>query len=430
MPHFGPQTKKAIENFPVSGWPVSSHVIHAIALIKEHAALTNGELGSVDRYKAKKIAIAASKIQKGKMSGEFPVDVFQTGSGTSTHMNVNEVIASLAGRDVHPNDDVNCGQSTNDVFPSAIAIACALRLRDGLIPVLRNFQKELTKKSKQFNAITKTGRTHLQDAVPMKLGDEFTGYAALIDHALSQLTSAQKDLCVIPLGGTAVGTGLNAHPKLATKTITRLKKATKLPLKKSNNHFAAQSCPVTFLALSSALCETAVVLSKIANDIRMMGSTQYGELSLPELQPGSSIMPGKVNPVLCESVMQVSQYCLGADTSVRLALSNSSHFELNTSLPLLSQSLLVPINLLTNVTNAFSAKCVSKIKANKKTIEEHTAKNPILVTALAPRIGYDKAAKIAKEAVKTGKPIVEVAAARTKIDKATLKKLLDPSKMA
>lgn len=429
MPHFGPQTKKAIENFPISGWMVSNHVISALALIKQHAALTNADLGLIDRYKAKKIAAAAAKVQKGRMSEEFPVDVFQTGSGTSTNMNMNEVIASLAGSGVHPNDDVNRGQSSNDVFPSAVQIACALRVRDDLIPALKSMHKVLLKKSVQFQSITKTGRTHIQDAVPMSLGDAFGGYAALVDHAIDQLRTAQKDLCSIPLGGTAVGTGMNTHPKFASAVILCLKKATKLPLKKSVNRFAAQSCPLTFLRLSSALSETAVVLTKIANDIRFLSSPAYGELELPELQPGSSIMPGKVNPVLCESVIQVGQYCTGADATVRHAVSSSSQFELNTSLPLLSQSVLVPINLLSNVTEAFSTKCLESIKANKKTIADHTAKNPILVTALAPHIGYDKAAKIAKEAVRSGKPILEIAKLNTKIDHKKLEKILDPKRM-
>lgn len=429
MTHFGSQTKKAIENFPISGWPVSSHVIFTLALIKEHAAIVNGELGEIDKTKAKKIATAATKVQQGNMAKEFPVDVFQTGSGTSTNMNVNEVIASLAGRKIHPNDDVNRGQSTNDVFPTAIQIACALEVRDSLLPALLGLSKELTKKSLQWKTIIKTGRTHLQDAVPMRLGDEFSGYAALVHHAAQSLQAAQKELCVLPLGGTAVGTGLNAHSQFASKTIDRLKKVTKLPLSKTKNHFAAQSCPLSLLALSSALRETATVLLKIAHDIRLLGSDSYRELELPDLQAGSSIMPGKVNPVLCESVIQVAQYCSGADATVHMAIATNSTFELNTSLPLLSQSLLVPIHLLSTSTKEFSSNCVAKIKANKKGIEAHTAKNLILVTALASHIGYEKAANIAKEALKTGKPILEVAILNTKLDQATLKKILDPKRM-
>ena len=433
---YGSSTEKALKNFPISGWPMPTEFIKALALIKEHAARVNGQLKQIPAGHAAAIAKAAASIASGKHQNQFPVDVFQTGSGTSSNMNMNEVIATLAGsksKKIHPNDHVNAGQSSNDVIPTAMQLACALQARDELIPALKHLQKTLQTKGKQFHGVIKTARTHMMDAVPVRLGDEFQSYAALVGQSVLSVDASIKRLCELPLGGTAAGTGLNAHPQFAKKVIARLKAKTKLPLKEASNHIAAQSCPLAAQAFSSALSEVAIVLTKIANDIRLMGSgptAGLNELQLPELQAGSSIMPGKVNPVLCESVEQVGAWVLAGDSMVHQCLAQGSRFELNTCLPILMCKLLTSTMLLTNVSNAFANKCVKGIKANTKVIKHQLDRNPMLVTALAREIGYDEAAKIAKEAMKTGATIISVAGRRTKISKAKLKKMLDPKRMA
>ena len=440
---YGPQTSKAINNFPISGWNMPKDFICALAMIKEHAAHVNGELKQIPRSQAIKIAKAASMIKSGKHMDQFPIDIFQTGSGTSTNMNINEVIAGLVNEDgrgsrgdrsaeVHPNDHVNRCQSSNDVIPTAMQIACALKVRDELVPALEHLTSALKKKAKEFHSIIKTGRTHHMDAVPVRLGDEFASYAILIQSALDRVKDASKLLNVLPLGGTAAGTGLNAHPRFAKLVIARLAKETKLPLEEAHNHIAAQSFPFASQALSSSLREVAVVLNKIANDIRLMASgpvAGLGELILPLLQPGSSIMPGKVNPVIPESVIQVCADVIGSDVTIGICVSQGSVFELNTCMPLISQRLLTSIRLLANVSNVFADKCISGIKANKKVIEDRIARNSMLVTALAPKIGYDKATEIAKEAMRTGETIIAVAAKRTSINKAELKKILNANNM-
>ena len=435
MTLYGKQTQAALNNFPISGWEVSSRIIKTLALIKEHAAFVNHQCKRLPSRHSAAIMKAAKSIQQGKYEDQFPVDVFQTGSGTSTNMNVNEVIATLAStksRKVHPNDHVNLGQSSNDVIPSATQIACVLAVRDDLLPALSQLKKDLDQASQKFHKIIKSGRTHLMDAVPIRLGDEFRAYSALVLLCITQLESAHKKLCTIPLGGTAVGTGINTHPQFAKRIVPRLAKATGLPLKEAKSKTALQFLPLSLLSLSSTLRETATVLSKIANDIRFMGSgpaAGFGELELPELQPGSSLMPGKVNPVLCESVMQVAQYVYGSDTTVHAAVSNASNFELNTAYPVIGHSLLSSIEVLSNVTLVFTEKYIAKLKANEKTIAESMARNSMLVTALALHIGYDQAAKIAKEAQKTGETIVEVAVRRTDIPEKKLRNILDPKRM-
>ena len=419
--------------------------IKTLAMIKEHAARVNGELKVIPKSHAVKIAKAAGSIKSGKHMDQFPVDVFQTGSGTSTNMNVNEVIAALAGGgkrsrgqrgqgglEVHPNDHVNRCQSSNDVIPTAMQISSALKVRDELVPALENLISGLKKKAKEFHGVIKTGRTHTMDAVPVRLGDEFASYATILKSALDRVKDSAKLLNILPLGGTAAGTGINAHPRFAKLVIARLAKETKLPLKEAKDHIAAQSFPFASQALSSSLKEVAVTLNKIVNDIRLMASgpvAGLNELILPLLQPGSSIMPGKVNPVLCESVEQVVAWVIGADATVTYATASGSRFELNTCYPMLSSKLLVSIRLLTNVTSLFADKCVKGIKANKKVIEDRLARSSMLVTALAPKIGYDASAEIAKEAMRSGETILDVATKKTSIKKAELKKILDPSKM-
>jgi fumarate hydratase class II len=440
---YGSSTEKALKNFPISGWPMPRAFIKALALIKEHAARVNGQLKQIPAGHAVAIAKAAASIASGKHQNQFPVDVFQTGSGTSSNMNMNEVIATIASGNagsrtrstkkvIHPNDHVNCSQSSNDVVPTAMQLACALQARDELIPALMHLQKTLQTKGKQFHSIIKTARTHMMDAVPVRLGDEFLSYAALVDQSVLSVDASIKRLCELPLGGTAAGTGLNAHAQFTKKVIARLKSETKLPLKEASNHIAAQSCPLAAQAFSSALSEVAIVLTKIGNDIRLMGSgptAGLNELQLPELQAGSSIMPGKVNPVLCESVEQVGAWVLAGDSMVHQCLAQGSRFELNTCYPIIACKLLTSTMLLTNVSNAFANKCVKGIKANTKVIKHQLDRNAMLVTALTKEIGYDEAAKIAKEAMQKGEAIISVAGKRTKISKAKLKGLLDPKRM-
>ncbi|MEK7136980.1 MAG: class II fumarate hydratase, partial [Patescibacteria group bacterium] len=412
-----------MESFPISGWTMPQSFLRALALVKEHAAIVNGELGVIEGDIARALAIAAQEVKAGKHGKEFPVDVFQTGSGTSTNMNMNEVIASLAeelllgegerrvrgvrgnrrNRGVHPNDHVNAGQSSNDVIPTSLQIAAALKVRDVLIPALMHLQSELRRKAKEFHPIVKTGRTHLMDAVPVRLGAEFESYATLLGSCTYEFEHVMKKLCILPLGGTAVGTGMNAHPEFAKRVIAKMAKETKLPFSEAADHCAAQSCPLACLSLSSALKQCAVALTKIANDIRLMASGPVAglcELELPALQAGSSIMPGKVNPVLCESVLQVAAWVVGADATVTAAIAQGSNFELCTSYPLLASKILTSIRLLANASEAFAKKCIHGLKANKKVIAERLAHNPMLATALAPLIGYDAAANIAKEATR------------------------------
>jgi fumarate hydratase class II len=437
MPLYGPETRKALENFQISGWTMPREFLSALALIKEYAAAVNGELGEIPEEVSRAIVQAAAEIQKGKHWREFPVDVFQTGSGTSTNMNMNEVIAALATRnaemrkcgnaEIHPLDHVNRCQSSNDVIPTAMQIACALTLRDAMLPSLKKLERALQKKAKEFRNIIKNARTHHMDAVPMRLGDEFQSYATILKRVMSNLQLVTRELCSLPLGGTAAGTGINAHPKFAKRVIERLKEETKLPLEEAEDHVAAQSFPFAALDLSSALRQLASVLQKTANDIRLGACFQ--ELQLPELQKGSSIMPGKVNPVIPESVIQVCAEVIGADTTVSVWCAQGSTFELNTCMPLMAHRLLQSLKLLTNACNVFSERCIDGIRANEKVLKDRLEKNPMLATALAPHIGYDAAAEIAKEAMEKGTTIYEVALERTKLGERKLKRLLDPKSM-
>ena len=459
---YGAQTEAAIKNFPISGWTMPEEFLTSLALIKEHAAVVNGDLKKIPRPIATKIAAAARQIKRGKHLDQFPLDVFQTGSGTSSNMNMNEVVAKLAnasfstrsglrssssGRQaarskkdqehsrraqVHPNDHVNCSQSSNDVIPTALQISAAAFALHDLIPSLEHLYIALQTKHAQLGDIIKTGRTHMMDAVPVRLGDEFGSYATLIGSSIQRIVEAVDHLCDLPLGGTAAGTGINAHPQFAKKVIARMKKETGLPLEEAVDHIAAQSCPFALQTLSSALKETAIILNKIANDIRLMSMgpvAGLSEITLPILQPGSSIMPGKVNPVLCESVEQVAAWVIGSDATVSHCIAQGSRFELNTCMPLIAHTLHTSMTLLSNASRTFADKCIKGIRPNKKVIADKLARNSMLVTALAPEIGYDSAAEIAKEAMRTGETILEIAQKRTKLSKAKLERILDPSKM-
>jgi len=439
-----------MKNFPISGWRMPPQFLMALALIKAHAAMVNGALGEIPKSHAAAITKAASSIKRGSHLDQFPVDIFQTGSGTSTNMNMNEVIAELANQSIglstrssadggfarsrkaaqiHPNDHVNRCQSSNDVIPSALQISSALKVRDELIPALMLLIKELSRKEKEFAPIIKVGRTHLMDAAPIRLSDEFRSYSSLLVQVIESLTQAIEKLCILPLGGTAVGTGINAHPQFAKRVIAALKKETQLPLDEAEDHIAAQSCPLALKSLSSALIEVAIVLTKIASDIRLMGSDAIAELILPELQAGSSIMPGKVNPVLCESVEQVAAFIMGGDVTITQSIAYISRFELCTGYPVIASKLHTTMMLLTNVTHVFATKCMHGLKANSVSIKYRLERSPMLVTALTPLIGYEKAAEIAKEAMAKGETILEVASWRTTIPKAKLKKMLDPERM-
>jgi fumarate hydratase, class II len=409
---WGAETTKAVENFPISGETVPVSVIHWLARIKGAAAIVNGELGLLSKRSATRIAKAAAEIADGKHDGQFPIDVFQTGSGTSTNMNANEVIGKLAGEGVHPNDHVNMGQSSNDVFPSAVHLAALDVAQNQLLPALKQLERSFTKKSKSFNNVVKAGRTHLMDAVPVTLGQEFAGYAAQIALAQERIASALVHVGQIPLGGTATGTGLNTHPKFAEKVRARLKKDSGLKqIAAPRDPFEAQANRDALVELSGALKVLAVSLTKIAGDLALMGSgprAGIGELFLPELQKGSSIMPGKVNPVIPEVVLQVSAQVIGNDAAITVG-GMQGQFELNVRIPLIARNLLASLTLLSNTARAFAEKCVDGIQANKAGTEASAGNTLAVATALNGAIGYDKATVIVKKATASGRPLREVA---------------------
>ncbi len=419
--YYGAQTQRAVENFPVSGLVPPGEFIQALALIKKCAAATNLELGLLAPESAEAIISAAGEVMAGKLASEFVVDVFQTGSGTSTNMNMNEVLASrsneiLTGKrggktPVHPNDHVNLGQSSNDVIPSAIHIAALRQIHSGLIPALETLEQALVEKAAAFREIRKIGRTHLQDAVPMTLGQEFTGYAGQVGRSIQRLRSIEDRLSELALGGTAVGTGINTHPEFARKTIARISEHAKLGFRETDNHFQAQSAQDTAVETSGILKTVSVSLGKIANDIRWLSSGPrcgFGEINIPSLQPGSSIMPGKVNPVIPETVLQVAMQVAGNDTAILLGGQFGS-FELNTALPLIAHNLLQSIRLLTSAATLFNERCVRGIVANTRRCAEYVEKSLALATVLVPHIGYDKAAEIAKKAHADGITVREAA---------------------
>ena len=409
---WGGETAKAVENFPISGETVPIAVVHWLARIKGAAAAVNAELGGLDKRRAGKIEKAAAEIAAGKHDGQFPIDVFQTGSGTSTNMNANEVIATLAGEAVHPNDHVNMGQSSNDVFPSAVHLAALDLASNELLPALKTLERSLTRKAKSFQNVVKSGRTHLMDAVPVTLGQEFAGYAAQIALGQERVRDALVHVGQIPLGGTATGTGLNTHPKFAEKVRARLKKESGLrQIAAPADSFEAQAARDALVELSGALKVIAVSLTKIANDIALMGSgprAGIGELYLPELQKGSSIMPGKVNPVLPEVVLQVSAQVIGNDTAITIG-GMQGQFELNVRIPLIARNLIQSIHVLSTASAAFAQKCVDGIKVNKAGTDASAGATLAVATALNGAIGYDKAATIVKKATESGRPLREVA---------------------
>ena len=433
---YGAQTARAIENFPISGQRFPREFIRALGLIKKHGARTNRELGLLEGGVAEAIITAAGEVAEGKWDGQFPVDVFQTGSGTSTNMNANEVIATRATQllggnmRVHPNDHVNRGQSSNDVIPTAIHVAALEGVQRRLVPALEDLQRELERKAKEFWGILKIGRTHLQDATPIRLGQEFSGYAAQVEHGVARLRALDGHLGELALGGTAVGTGINTHPEFARRTIAALAEELSLPLREAANHFEAQGARDAVVEASGALKTVAVSLMKIANDIRFLGSGPrlgYGELRLPATQPGSSIMPAKVNPVMAEMLMQVSAQVIGNDAAITFSASHGN-FELNVMMPVIARNLLESISLLANGAQVFARRCVAGLEADRERCEASIERSLAMCTALAPLIGYDRAAEIAKEAYSSGRTVREVAREKSGLDDATLTQALDPEK--
>jgi fumarate hydratase class II len=433
---YGAQTQRAVDNFPLSGIRFSRAFIRALGLIKQVAAQVNCELGLLDEAVAEALSTAAGEVAAGRWDDQFPLDIFQTGSGTSTNMNANEVIASraqqLLGSDsterVHPNDHANMGQSSNDVIPSAIHVAACLEASESLLPALKHLRQSLAEKATQFDGIVKTGRTHLMDAMPVRLGQEFSGYAAQIGQGIQRVESVLPRLTELALGGTAVGTGVNAHPEFARRVAAGLSEATGSEFRESENHFAAQATQDTAVELSGQLKTVATSLMKIANDLRWMSSgpqAGLGEISLPALQPGSSIMPGKVNPVIPEAVAMVAAQVTGNDTTITLA-GQSGSFELNVMLPVLAHNLLQSVQLLANAARVLADKALSGLTVNEERLSALVGRNPILVTALNPVIGYDRAAQIAKKAYAEDRPIKEVAREMTDLSDEELDRLLDP----
>jgi len=437
--YYGAQTARAVENFPISNLRFPRSFIHALGLIKKHAALTNQELGGLPPPLAGVIVQAAQEVADGKWDGEFVLDIFQTGSGTSTNMNANEVIANRAiellggkrgGKQVHPNDHVNCGQSSNDVIPTAIHLAALEALERRLIPALGRLREALQRKAEEFHDVLKIGRTHLQDATPIRLGQEFGGYASQVQHGVARLRAAENNLGELALGGTAVGTGINTHPEFARRTIARLAAEMNLPLREAADHFEAQGGRDAVVETSGTLKTLAVSLIKIANDIRLLGSGPrlgLGELKLPATQPGSSIMPGKVNPVMCEMVLQVCAQVLGNDAAITFS-GSFGNFELNVMMPVMAHNLLQSIELLATASDVFARRCVAGLEVDREKCLSNLELSLSNCTVLAPVIGYDKAAKIAKVAFETNRTVRQVALEISGLDKARLDELLDPAK--
>ena len=428
---WGAQTQRAVENFPISGRPIAAGLVHALALVKAEAARVN----QLDKPLKEAIAAAADAVAGGAYDDEFPIDVFQTGSGTSSNMNANEVIARLAsetlGRDVHPNDHVNMSQSSNDVFPSAVHLAAALAITRGLVPAAEKLVKALRKKQRAFAHEVKSGRTHLMDATPVTLGQEFGGYAAQVEEGIARLHDTLARLCTLPLGGTAVGTGINAPKGFARKVVARLAARTELPLTEAKDHFAAQGARDALVETSGQLRVLAVSLVKIANDLRWMASgphTGLGEIRLPDLHPGSSIMPGKGNPVIPEVVMQIGAQVIGNDAAIAFG-GSQGNFELNVFVPIIARNLLESIDLLASACTVFADKCIAGIEANSATLRRYAEASPAIVTALNPYLGYETAAEIVKESARTGATIREVVRARKLMSDADLDRALDVEAM-
>ncbi len=437
--YYGAQTQRGIDNFPVSGIKFSRQFIEAIGLIKKNAAEVNSNLGLLDKNIAEAIKKAAQETAEGKFDKDFAIDIFQTGSGTSTNMNANEVIAKRANElkgagvedEIHPNDHVNFGQSSNDVIPTTIRLAAALAVQRKLIPSLKKLSKSFTEKGEEFADVVKTGRTHLMDAMPVTIKQEFSGYARQMELGVERLESATKRLTELPQGGTAVGTGINTHPEFGRRMAKALSDETGISFREAENHFEAQSTVDAPVELSGQLKTIAVGLMKTGNDLRWMNSgpnSGIAEIKLEALQPGSSIMPGKVNPVIEESVTMVCAQIIGNDAAVTVA-GQAGNFELNVMLPVVAHNLLQSIEILASAADNFAERSVSRLSVNKERIAGMVERNPVLVTALNPVIGYDLAAKIAKKAFKEKRPVKEVAREMTDLSDKELDELLDPIKM-
>jgi fumarate hydratase class II len=438
---YGAQTQRAVENFPVSGISMPQRLLSSIALIKACAANVNADLGLLDPILANAIVSAADEVIGGKWNDHFPLDVFQTGSGTSTNMNVNEVIANRAdqilgyekgSKKVHPNDHVNLCQSSNDVIPTAIHISAMLQIKEVLLPGLSVLHQVSSRRAEESGSIVITGRTHLMDAVPLLLRQEIGGWAYQIAQGIERIESCLPRLSMLALGGTAVGTGINAHPEFASRVIQKLNERTGQSFQETENHFAAQASLDTIVELSGQLKATATALMKISNDLRLMNSgplAGFAEISLPEVQPGSSIMPGKVNPVICESVLMACCQAFGNDAAITAA-SNLGAFQLNTGQPLIAYNILQSITILGNGSKLLAEKAMAGFGVNEKHITELLGRNPILATFLAPKIGYDKAALIVKISREQGRPIREVAAAELGWSQEEIDRLFDPVLMS
>jgi fumarate hydratase, class II len=432
---YGAQTQRAIENFTFSGFRFPRPFLAALGLIKKSAAEVNGELGLLDRGVSAAIAAAAQQVEQGLHDAQFPLDIFQTGSGTSTNMNANEVIATLASRlcggTVHPNDDVNLGQSSNDVIPATIHISAAREARNSLLPAVGILAATIAEKARSVDHVIKTGRTHLMDAVPIRMSQELGGWEAQLRAAAERIESALLRVFELPLGGTAVGTGLNADPRFGAKVVKRIADASGLPFTPSPNLFASISSQDASLELSAQLRGLSVSLLKIANDLRAMNSgpvSGLAEISLAALQPGSSIMPGKVNPVIPEAVAMICAQVAGNDATILIA-AQSGAFQLNTMLPVIAWNLLSSIHLLTAACVALGSKAVATFVVNEERLRELAQRNPILATALAPHIGYDASAAIAQVALRSGRSVIDVALENTSLTEAELREILDPAKM-
>ncbi|HET8895028.1 MAG TPA: class II fumarate hydratase [Gaiellaceae bacterium] len=428
---WGSETAKAVANFPVSGEPIPAPVARWLGRIKGAAARVNADLGLLDGDKAQRIAAAAERIANGELDDQFPIDVFQTGSGTSSNMNANEVLAKLAGEDVHANDDVNKGQSSNDVFPSAVHLAALDEIVNDLMPALERLANSLEAKAAEFDDVVKSGRTHWMDAVPVTLGQEFAGYAAQVRQGYDRVGSTLDRLGQIPLGGTATGTGLNTHPEFAARVRAILAEETGLTISAPADPFEAQAARDGIVEVSGALKTVAVSLTKIANDIRYLGSgprAGLAEIELPELQKGSSIMPGKVNPVIPEVVTQVAAQVIGNDTAITVA-GMQGHFELNVFVPVLARNILDSVKLLASASRLFAEKCVDGIVANRENAERYAELTLSAATALNPYIGYDKATEIVKEAASSGRSLREVAREKG-VEESVLDEALDYRRMA
>ena len=439
--YWGAETQRAVENFPISNLRFPRRFLRALGMLKKASAAANRELTLLPKDLAEAISLAAQEVMEGKLDDQFVLDIFQTGSGTSTNMNANEVIANRANeilggkigdkRPVHPNDHVNLGQSSNDIIPSSIHIAALEGIQRDLLPALNSLQSILEEKAREFDRVVKIGRTHLQDATPIRLGQEFSGYASMVQHGMRRLENTGRHLAELAVGGTAVGTGINTHPAFAGLVVGKISEMTGLTFREAENHFEAQGAKDALVEASSALKTLAASLMKIANDIRWLGSGPrcgIGEIILPEVQPGSSIMPGKINPVIPEALCQVAAQVIGNDATIAIG-GMSGNFELNVMMPVMAHNLLQSISLLTNASLLFAQKCVRGLKADGERCREMIEKSLALATALSPHIGHDAAARIAREAYESGKTIRQVAREKKVLPSEKLEKILDPWRM-